>query len=46
LEDSTTTALFRDFWLWKWIATGMLGPDLQNILRLFYDNAKVTIDLR
>ena len=24
----------------------MLGPDLQNILRLSYDNAKVTIDLR
>ena len=24
----------------------MLGPDLQNILRLAYDNAKVTIDLR
>ena len=23
-----------------------LGPDLQNILRLSYDNAKVTIDLR
>ena len=23
-----------------------LGPDLQNILRLSYDNAKVTIDLQ
>jgi len=23
-----------------------LGPDLQNILRQSYDNAKVTIDLR
>ena len=24
----------------------VLGPDLQNILRQSYDNAKVTIDLR
>ena len=25
---------------------GYLGPDLRNILRLSYDNVKVTIDLR
>jgi len=27
-------------------AERMMGPDLQNILRLSYDNAKVTINLR
>ena len=46
LAASPPQPLVRTFSLHATVAAEDHGPDLQNILRLQYDNAKVTINLR